>query len=159
MIIKQKHLTFDCQKSEVKVGKKRCKKGEESSKSVREGKEKGVKETEGFMRAEEENLTEISEQNRKISWSSNTEKNKEANSLDNAGVRSRTEPIANYQGGQNRTKKDHNINNVTPRTCNTIMINNEITKEVYIDKPERAKPNSSSNHNTDESNIHLARLK
>ena len=39
------------------------------------------------------------------------------------------------------------------------MIYNEITKEVYIDKPERAKPNSSSNHNTDESNIHLAKLK
>ena len=97
---------------------------------MREGKEKGVKETESFMRAEEENLTEISEDNKKISWSSNTEKNKEANSLDNTGVTSRTEPIVNYQEGQNRTKKDHNINNVTPRTCNTIMINNEITKEV-----------------------------
>ena len=31
---------------------------------MREGKEKGVKETGGFMRAEEENLTEISEENR-----------------------------------------------------------------------------------------------
>ena len=156
---KAKAFDFESQKSEVKVGKKRCKKGEESGRSVREGKEKGVKETESFMRAEEENLTEISEDNKKISWSSNTEKNKEANSLDNTGVTSRTEPIVNYQEGQNRTKKDHNINNVTPRTCNTIMINNEITKEVYIDKPERAKPNSSSNHNTDESNIHLAKLK
>ena len=156
---KAKAFDFESQKSEVKVGKKRCKKGEESGRSVREGKEKGVKETESFMMAEEENLTEISEDNKKISWSSNTEKNKEANSLDNTGVTSRTEPIVNYQEGQNRTKKDHNINNVTPRTCNTIMINNEITKEVYIDKPERAKPNSSSNHNTDESNIHLAKLK
>ena len=50
--------------SDVKVGKKGHKKGEESDKSVREGKEKGVKETGGFMRAEEENLTEISEENR-----------------------------------------------------------------------------------------------
>ena len=35
-------------------------------KSVREGKEKGVKETGGFMRAEseKENLTETSEENR-----------------------------------------------------------------------------------------------
>ena len=40
------------------------------------------------------------------------------------------------------------------------MIYNEITKEVYIDKPEQTKPNSSSNnHNTDESKIHLAKLK
>ena len=46
---------------------------------MREGEEKGVKETGGFMRAEEENLTEMSEENRNISWSSNTEKIKEAN--------------------------------------------------------------------------------
>ena len=38
------------------------------------------------------------------------------------------------------------------------MVYNEITKEVYIDNPERAEPNSSSNHNTDEYNIHLAKL-
>ena len=38
------------------------------------------------------------------------------------------------------------------------MIYNEITKEVYIDKPERVKPNSFSNHNTDKSNIHVAKL-
>ena len=126
---------------------------------MREGEEKGVKETGGFMRAEEENLTEISEENRNISWSSNTEKIKEANSLGNMGVTSRTEPIVNYQDGQNKTKKNHKINNVTPQTDNTIMVYNEITKEVYIVKPERAKPNSSSNHNTDESNIHLAKLK
>ena len=75
------------------------------------------------------------------------------------GVTSRTEPIVNYQGGQNITKEDHKINNVIPQTHNTIMEYNEITKEVYIEKPERAKPNSSSNHNTDESNIHLAKLK
>ena len=123
-------------------------------KSVREGKEKGVKETGGFMRAEseKENLTETSEENRNKSWSGNTEKIKEANSLDNMGVTSRTEPIVNYQEGQNITKKDHKINNETPQTDHTIMIYNEITKE-------RVKPNSSSNHNTDESNIHVAKLK
>ena len=108
-----------------------------------------MKETGGFMRAVEENLTEISEENGNISWSSNTEKIKEVNSLDNMGVTSRTEPIVNYQEGQNITKKDHKINNVTPQTDNTIMVYNEITKEVYVDKPERAKPNSFSNHNTD----------
>ena len=95
------------QKSEVSVGKKGCdKKGKESDKSVREGKEKGVKETRGFMRAEKENLKEISEVNRNLRWSSNTEKIKEGNSLDIMGVTSRTEPIATYQEGQNITKKD-----------------------------------------------------
>ena len=106
------------------------------------------------MRAEseKENLTETSEENRNKSWSSNTEKIKEANSQDNMGVTSRAEPIVNYQEGQNITKKDHKINNETPQTDNSIMIYNEITKE-------RVEPNSSSNHNTDESNIHVAKLK
>ena len=40
-------------------------KGKESDKSVREGKEKGVKDTGGFMTAEKENLTEISEESGK----------------------------------------------------------------------------------------------
>ena len=80
-----------------------------------------MKETGGFMRAVEENLTEISEENGNISWSSNTEKIKEVNSLDNMGVTSRTKPIVNYQEGQNITKKDHKINNATPQTDNTIM--------------------------------------
>ena len=75
------------------------------------------------------------------------------------GVTIRAEPIINYEEEQNITKKDHKINNVTPQTDNIIMVYNEITKEVYIDKPKRAKPNSSSNHNTDENNIHLAKLK
>ena len=153
-------LVIESQKSEIKVGKKGCnKKGEESDKKVREGKDKEVKETRGFMKPEQEDLKEISEENRNVSWSSNTEKIKEANSYDNMGVTIRTEPIINYQEGQNITKKDHKINKVTPQTNNTIIVYNEITKEVYIDKPERAKPNSSSNHNTDESNIHLAKLK
>ena len=75
------------------------------------------------------------------------------------GVTSRTEPIVNYNKGQNITVKDHKINNITPQADNTIMINNETTKEVYIDKQERIKPNSSSNHNTDEPDIHVAKLK
>ena len=108
---------------------------------MREGKEKGVKETRGFMIPEQENLKDISEENRNLSWSSNTEKNKEANSLHNMGVTIWAEPIINYyEEEQNITKKDHKINNVTPQTDNTIMVYNEITKEVYIDKPERAKP-------------------
>ena len=37
-----------------------------------EGKEKEVKESGGFMRAEEENMTQISEENRNKSWSNNT---------------------------------------------------------------------------------------
>ena len=142
-------FVIESQKNEIQVGTKGFKEEEESDKSVREGKQEGVEETGGFMRAEEENLTEKSEENRNISWSSNTEKMKEANSLDNMGVTSRIESIVNYQQGQNITKKDHKINNVTPQTDNTIMVYNEITKEVYVDKPERAKPNSFSNHNTD----------
>ena len=103
---------------------------------MRERKEKGVKENGGFMRVEEENLTQISEQNRNKVWSSNTEKIKKENSLDNMRVTSRTEPIVNYQEGQNITKKDHKVNNVTPQTDDTIMIYDEITKEIYIDKQE-----------------------
>ena len=75
------------------------------------------------------------------------------------GVTSRTEPVINYQEGQNITKKDHKVNNVTPQTNNAIKIYNKTTKEVYIDKQERVKPNSSSNHNTDELDIHVAKLK
>ena len=38
-------------------------------------------------------------------------------------------------------------------------MHNKTTKEVYISKQERVKPNSSSNHNTDELDIHVAKLK
>ena len=76
------------------------------------------------------------------------------------GVTIRTEPIIDYHEGQNITKKDHKINSVTPQTAeNTIMVYNEIIKEVYIDQPERAKPNSSNNHNTDDYNIHFSETK
>ena len=72
----------------------------------------------------------ISEESRNKSWSSNTEKTKEANSLANMGVTSRTEPIVDYQERQNTSKKNHKINNVTPKTDTTVIIYNEITKEV-----------------------------
>ena len=103
---------------------------------MKEGKEKGMKETKGFMRpAEQKNLKDISQENKSVSWSSNTKKIKEANSLNNMGVTIRTEPLINYQEGQNITKKDHKINIVTPQTDNAVLVYNEITKEVYIDKP------------------------
>ena len=130
---------------------------------MREEKEKGVKENGGFMRAEEENQTEqnrrIYEENRNKSWSSNTQKIKNTDCLDNMGVTSRTEPIINYQEGQNIMVKDHKINIVTHQTDNTIMIYNETTKEAYIYMQDRIKPKSSSNHNTDKLNIHVAKLK
>ena len=87
---------------------------------MRKGKEKGVKENEGFMRAEEENLTDISRENRNKSWSSNIQKIKETDSVDTMGVTSRTEPIINYQVGQNITVKDRKIYNVTLQTDNHI---------------------------------------
>ena len=75
------------------------------------------------------------------------------------GVTSRTEPIVNYQEGQNIAGKDHKINKVTHQTDNTIMIYNETTKEVHIDKRGRIKAKSSSNRNTDKPDIHSAKLK
>ena len=75
------------------------------------------------------------------------------------GVTSRTEPIVDYQERQNTSKKNHKINNATLKTDTTVIIYNEITKEVYIDKLERVRLNSYSNHNTDGSNIHVVKLK
>ena len=80
---------IESQMNEVKLEKKGCKKREESDKSVRKGKEKGAKETGGFMRTEEENLTEVPEENRKKSRSNNTGKIK----------------AVTHQEGQNITKK------------------------------------------------------
>ena len=108
-----------------------------------------MKENGDFMRAEEENSTETSEKNRNKSWRTNTRKIKETDSPDDMGVTSRTEPIVNYQEGENITVKDHKINNVTPQTDNTILIYDGTTKEVYIGKQERIKPKSSSNDNID----------
>ena len=90
-------FVIESHKSEVRVRKKGCKKEQESNKSVKERKEKGVKEIGGFMRAEEENLTNIPEEKRNISWSSNIEKIEEANSVDNMGLTSRAEPTVSYQ--------------------------------------------------------------
>ena len=86
-------LVTETHKGEVKLGKG-CKKGD-SDKSVTEEKDKGVKENRGFLRAKEENQTEISGENRNKTWSSNIHKIKETDSPDNMGVTSRTEPIVN----------------------------------------------------------------
>lgn len=119
---------------------------------MRKGKVKKVKENGGFMRVEEENETEISEESRKKSWSSSIQKIKETYSRGKMGVTSRT----NSKLGQDVIVKDHKINNVASQTDNKIMIYNEITNEIYINKQEKIKPNSSSNHNTDK---HVAKLK
>ena len=39
------------------------------------------------------------------------------------------------------------------------MVYNEIAKEVHIGKQERVKPNSYRNHNADESDVQVAKLK
>ena len=70
------------------------------------------------MTAEKESQTEISEDNKNKSWSSNIQNIKE------------TKPIVNYQERQNVTVKDHKTNNATPQT----IIYNVTTKEVYINK-------------------------
>ena len=57
-------FVIESQKREVKLEKEGCKKGKENDRSVREWKEKGVKEKGGFIKAEEENLTEKSDENR-----------------------------------------------------------------------------------------------
>ena len=49
------------------------------------------------MRPKEENLTEISEEHRNKSWSSNTQGIKELNFLNNMRLTIRTEPIAGCQ--------------------------------------------------------------
>ena len=120
-------FVIESQKSEVQLGKERCKKVE-SEKSIRKEKEKGM------MRAEEKNLTEISEKKRNKNWSSNREKIEEIDSLDNMEVTNRTEPIVKHQERQNITVKDHKINNITLQTDNTIITYIETTKEVYIEK-------------------------
>ena len=112
---------------------------------------KKVKENGGFMRVEEENETETSEEYRKKSWSS-IQKIKETYSRDTMGVTSR----ANSKLGQDVIVKDHKINNVASQTDNKIMIYNETTNEIYINKQEKIKSNSSSNHNTGK---HVAKLK
>ena len=107
-------LVIETHKGEVKLGKEGCKKGD-SDKSVTEEKDKGMKENRSFLRAKEENQTEISGENRNKTWSSNIHKIKETDSPDNMGVTSRTEPIVNYQEGQNITVKDKKLIMQLPR--------------------------------------------
>ena len=52
---------------------------------MREEKEKRVKGNGGFMRADKENHTEISEESRTKRWSSSAHKIKETDSQDNMG--------------------------------------------------------------------------
>ena len=111
------------------------------------------------MRVEEENQTEIFEESMNKSWSSNARKTKEPDSQDIVGVTRRTEPMVNYQKEQNITVKDHIRNNVTHQIDNTIMIYNETTKEVYIDKEEGINPESCNNNNSDKPDIHLVKPK
>ena len=59
-----------------------------------------MKENGDFVRPEEENLTEISEEHRNKSWSSNTQGIKELNFLNNMRLTIRTEPIAGCQEGK-----------------------------------------------------------
>ena len=55
--------------------------------------------------------------------------------------------------------KDHKINNVTHQTDNTIMIYNETTKELYIDRQEIINPKNADENNTDKPDTHLAKPK
>ena len=73
-------------------------------------------------------------------------------------VTSSTGPIVKYQEGHNIPVKYHKIN-LSQKTDSLIMIHNETTTEVYIDKQERINPKSSNNHDTDKSDTYLDKPK
>ena len=52
----------------------------------------------------------------------------------------------------------HKINSLE-KTDNLIIIHNETTTEVYIDKEERIRPENSNSHNTDRRDIYLDKPK
>ena len=117
----------------------------ESKESVREENKKEAKGS--FKRAEKENKTETLGSSNKR-WSSNTQNIiKETDPQDNKELTSSTGPIINYQEGYNIPAKEHKINS-SEKTDNSIMIYNEITTEVYMDKQERIKPEGFNNHKT-----------
>ena len=60
----------------------------------------------------------------------------------------------NYQEGYSIPVKEHKINS-SEKKDNSIMIYNEIITEVYMDKQERIKPESSNNHKTYRPDIYL----
>ena len=134
---------------EFMLGIEEHKKGE-SNESVGEENGKEAQRSCGFNRAEEENKTEASKENSNKNWSSNTQTDPQ----DNKEITSSTGPIVNYQEGHNILAKKHKIN-LMVKTDNLIMIYNETKTEVHIDKQERIKPESSSNHSTDRPDIYL----
>ena len=73
-------------------------------------------------------------------------------------VTSSTRPIMNYQEGYNISAEEHKINSLE-KTENLIMIYNETTTDVYIDKEERIRPENPNNHNTDRPDICLDKPK
>ena len=130
----------------------------ESKESGREENEKEAKGSSGFKRAEEENQTETLGSSNKR-WSSNTQNiMKETDRQDNKELTSSTGLIMNYQEGYNIPAKEHKINS-SEKTDNSIMIYNEITTEVYMDKQERIKPEGSNNHKADRPDIYLDKPK
>ena len=66
--------------------------------------------------------------------------------------------IMNYQEGYNISAEEHKINSLE-KTDNLIMIYNETTTEVYVDKEERIRPENSNNNNTDRPDIYLDKPK
>ena len=50
--------------------------------------------------------------------------------------------------------EEHKINSLE-KIDNLIIIHNETTTEVYIDKEERIRPENSNSHNTDRRDIYL----
>ena len=104
---------------------------------------------------EEKSQTEISNIGRSNkSWSSNAQNMKETDLQDNMEVTRRTGLVANYQGGRNIPAKGLQIN-LSEKTDNLIMIYNETTTKVYVEKQETIKPKSSNKHNTGRPDIYL----
>ena len=64
----------------------------------------------------------------------------------------------NYQEGYNISAEEHKINSFE-KTDNSVMIYNEYTTQVYIDKEERIRPENSNNHNTERPDIYLNKPK
>ena len=54
--------------------------------------------------------------------------------------------------------EEHKINSLE-KIDNLIIIHNETTTEVYIDKEERIRPENSNSHNTDRRDIYLDKPK
>ena len=139
----------------MKLGIKEHRKGE-NKESVTEKNKKEAKESFDFKKAEEQNQTETSNESNNKNWSSNALNIKGADPQDNIEVTSSTGPIVDYQEGHNIPAKVYKIN-LSEKIYNLIYNGN--TTELYIDKQERIKPESSNNHETDRSDIYLDKPK